>query len=1002
MRIFIFQNLLNMKKPLLTLLAAIPLFSIAQPGITSLLSNASKATLQQVQQPQTVPQGTGEATNEMNERLRQESLHFTENKGQVTDIDGKPSPDILFTAHSRGVKLFITATGIFYQFNRIFEKKKNESEKETRHSKFDTPEVDSTQLYRLDMQLIGANKHPQILKEGEGRDYENYYVAHCPNGILGVKNYGRIIFKNVYPDIDWVLYSKDGTMEYDFLVHPGADIKHITMQYTGASNLQVEASGGLKITTPLGTVQEHAPVSLQGSKEIQSRFRVKNNTVGFEVNGWDEKEELRIDPSVDWATYYGGTSSDFGYSTAIDGSGNVYLAGTTFGSAGLGYNGFHNLTNGSWEAILVKFDAAGARIWATYYGGNSFEEGFSCATDVSGNIYLAGTTGSDTGVASTGFQNTYGGGSDGFLVKFNSNGARLWGTYYGGTGGEEGYCCATDITGNVYVTGRTSSATGIASGGFQNTYGNGQDAFIVKFNSNGARLWASYYGASGEEIGNSCAADASGNIYLAGTTTSTTGIASGGVQNAFGGYRDGFLVKFSSSGARLWATYYGGTATEEGYSCTTDVLGNVYLAGSTASVSAIASGGFQNVHGGGYNDGFVAKFNSSGARQWATYFGGAGHDEIFCCATDEAGYLYIAGETYSANGIAYAGFQNAFIGVPSNYSDAFFARFKSSGARVWATYYGGGLKDIGNSCTPDALGSVYFAGTTNSTTNIASGGVQNINGGNQDFFLAHVIDCTSKKPTITSNVPITTDLCLEDTIVLTSSPAPAYYWSNNSNTRSITVKAVTDKYSVVTENSEGCTNISNKILVSFIPCNPPKHLNAKAKSSQSAKLNWHAVNCGLSYKVQYRKKGVFAPWERATTSDTVILLTGLSPNTIYEWEIATKCQDDLDLKSEYAEGPDFTTPSAITQQDNNMQSPATVSKATLFPNPTTGNATLFLSGNGGKTQVVITDISGKIIWQSSQTTERSMVVPSQNFAPGIYMINIKGNQQTGTLKLVKE
>jgi hypothetical protein len=90
----------------------------------------------------------------------------------------------------------------------------------------------------------------------------------------------------------------------------------------------------------------------------------------------------------------------------------------------------------------------------------------------------------------------------------NSNGTRLWATYYGGSSLDWGWACASDLTGNVYLTGDTRGSSGLAINGHQNAFGGGvDDAILVKFNSNGTRLWASYYGGSGEDYGTSCAVD---------------------------------------------------------------------------------------------------------------------------------------------------------------------------------------------------------------------------------------------------------------------------------------------------------------------------------------------------------------------------------------------------------------------------------------------------------------------------------------------------------------
>ncbi len=491
-------------------------------GMASLLKNAPTAALQNMQQSQVQQQAQAPSAEKMTNQLAQQGICFTENKGQVADLTGKLRPDILFTAHGSGVKLFVTSDGIYYQFSRAFEKKKDVKNKMP--TKFDMPEVDSTQFYRLDMKLIGANKPTQIIKEGEGSDYEDFYLAHCPNGLLGVKNYNRITFKNVYPNIDWVVYltpspspQVERGVEYDFLVHPGADINAIKLKYGGAVNMKLDEDSSLKVSTPLGTVQEHAPLTLQNNSEIKSGFVVKDNTIGFDVKDWDGKSELRIDPSIVWATYYGGTDIDYGLSCAVDGSDNIYLAGGTASTTGITSGGFQNIFGGYYDAFLVKFSAAGARLWATYYGGIGQDIANSCAVDGSGNVYLAGETLSATGIASGGFQNTKAGSGDAFLVKFSPAGARLWATYYGGTGYDEGFSCVTDGSANVYLVGYTASTTGIASGGFQNAFGGGTyDAFLVKFSAAGARLWATYYGGGSTDYGYSCAVDGSGNIYLGG------------------------------------------------------------------------------------------------------------------------------------------------------------------------------------------------------------------------------------------------------------------------------------------------------------------------------------------------------------------------------------------------------------------------------------------------------------------------------------------------------
>jgi hypothetical protein len=388
-----------------------------------------------------------------------------------------------------------------------------------------------------------------------------------------------------------------------------------------------------------------------------------------------------------WATYYGGTGDEMPFfggkiGLAVDSSGNVYLGGLSNSPNAIASAGsFQSANGGFYDAYVAKFSPTGARLWATYYGGTASDFGYGVAVDKNQNVYLTGSTGS-AGLAFNGFQNILNGTGDAFLVKFNPSGNRIWATYYGGPSGDEGYSVTTDSFGNVYLAGSTFSASGISYGGFQNTFGGGQyDAFIVKFDSTGARLWATYYGGTGDEIypfsGDlEVVCDISDNVYLSGMTSSTSAIAS---SNAFqtnhgGGTYDVFLVKFNSAGYRLWATYYGGADDDKAYHVATDTAGTVFIAGQTVSTSGIASGGFQNAHGGGTYDAFLVKFNSAGFRLCATYFGGNDYEDANGMVVDYSGDVYICGGTATTAGIGSGGFQNFFGG---GQSDAYVAKFTS-------------------------------------------------------------------------------------------------------------------------------------------------------------------------------------------------------------------------------------------------------------------------------------------------------------------------------------
>ncbi|TAL60887.1 MAG: hypothetical protein EPN85_06200, partial [Bacteroidetes bacterium] len=547
-------------------------------------------------------------------------------------------------------------------------------------------------------------------------------------------------------------------------------------------------------------------------------------------------------PIRNWGTYYGGAGHDAATSVIVDGNGNVYLAGYTESLTDISTAGSQQPTHGGGglDAFLVKFNSAGVRQWATYYGGPGEEGGInhgeisqSLAVDASGNIYLAGTTKSVTNISTSGsHQPAYGGGnSDAFLAKFSTSGGLLWGTYYGGAGNEFANSIAVDGSGDVYLGGSTDSPTAISTAGsHQPAFGGGfKDAFVVKFSSSGIRQWATYYGGAGEDYGRSLAADASGNVYLAGYTsymTSNTTIAtSGSHQPTHGGaYFDAYLVKFSSSGIRLWATYYGGSdGGDGGSSVAVDGNQNVYLSGNTESTAAISTlGNHQPAHGGGVYDAFLVKFSASGVRQWATYYGGTVEDHGNSVATDASGNVYLGGNTSSTNAISTPGSHQPTYGG-GNF-DAFVAKFSASGVLQWGTYYGGVGYDVGNSVAVNGCGQVYLAGGTSfsdkgistpgSHQPVAAGGALDPSKVG-DVFLAQFDGCASSISVATTGADICPGYCATVSANISGGNSPfTYSWNpSGQTTASIVVcPSSTTAYSVTITDASGATAVDTALV----------------------------------------------------------------------------------------------------------------------------------------------------------------------------------------------
>jgi hypothetical protein len=394
-----------------------------------------------------------------------------------------------------------------------------------------------------------------------------------------------------------------------------------------------------------------------------------------------------------WATYYGGSGTESANAITIDPQGAVYLAGTTNSTnlPGVTYITVKIGNASETAAFLSKFSNGGQCLWATYYGGDN-TSGRSVATDAAGNVYLAGDTHQiimDIENAPAGHDRSYSNpqisfNPDAFLVKFNSSGTtRLWATYYGGEYDEFGYAVAVDQQNNVYLAGSTSTAVGdqhadiSTSGAFQAIQGGGTDAFIVKFSETGNRIWGTYFGGTGTDEIRSIDLDMAGNLYVGGNTNSSSGLATAGAfQTVKGLYYDAFVAKFTSSGSRLWASYFGGNGGtsdikggDELYSITLDNNSNIFLAGRTNS-PGLSLNGFQNTISTNF-DAFVAMVKSEGdALRWSSYFGGVNNDFGHSVAVNSTG-IYMAGSTATTT-LSTPGTVQPVYGGPG--SDAFLVK----------------------------------------------------------------------------------------------------------------------------------------------------------------------------------------------------------------------------------------------------------------------------------------------------------------------------------------
>ena len=440
-------------------------------------------------------------------------------------------------------------------------------------------------------------------------------------------------------------------------------------------------------------------------------------------------------PSWVWAKSSGGTSYDSGNSVATDANGNIYVVGS-FDSYSITF-GTIILTNaggagGNADIFVVKYDINGNVLWAKSAGGSGYDVANSITVDTLGNVIILGDFSSSTitfggiTLANAGSSTT-----DIFIVKYNTNGNVIWAKSAGGTSADNSSNVATDVAGNIYITGYFYSPTITFGTTTLTNAGSGtSDIFIVKYDTNGNIIWAKRVVGISQDIPSSVTTDALGNILIAGQFSSST-ITFGGITlsnaGAGGGYSSAFIVKYDASGTALWAKSAGGSNGNSGASSIiVDISGNIYVGGAFNS-SSITFGTTTLINAGG-NDIFIVKYNANGAVLRAEREGGSGYEGASSLSTDASGNIFVAG-VFTSSSISFGA--NNLINTGG--SNIFIVKYDSTGIAKWAKSSDGNC-DL-YSLKVDATCNIYITGSFDSDTlNFASSRL--INTGSADVFLS--------------------------------------------------------------------------------------------------------------------------------------------------------------------------------------------------------------------------------------------------------------------------
>ncbi len=525
--------------------------------------------------------------------------------------------------------------------------------------------------HAFEINFINPSPQKTWVSGKQASQYFNYYLGNDPkswkSGVLAFEN---IQCKNLWNGIDLNYYTKNGDLKYDLLVSPGADVKHIQLEYEGVEEIRIR-NGKLMISTSVGDIEELEPIAYQliagELKSIKCAYKLTGKRLSFSL-GKDYNPEFRlvIDPQIIFSTYSGSTGDNWGATATYDSLGCAYLGGINFATG-------YPTTLGAYQAAyaakvditITKFNPTGSTaLYSTYLGGSFTEIPFSMVVDNQDNLIVLGSTGSSDFPTSTGaYDASFNGGSsvsfwtgfngqplglfpngvDFFVSKFSSSGSQLLAsTLLGGTG-NDGLNQAnglkhnygdtfrgeviTDQSDNIYVVGSTTSGDLPVVNGWQSIPGGGQDACFFKLNSLlSSLLCCSYFGGSNDDSGYGMQLGPNASLYFCGGTTSSTIPGNTTLNNQSSGGVDGYVARVNSSGGnQINFTFLGTADYDQCYFVQIDNSGDVIVLGQTSGTYPIIEQPGQSIYSVANGSLFFHKLsNNLSQTRWSTRFGTSG------------------------------------------------------------------------------------------------------------------------------------------------------------------------------------------------------------------------------------------------------------------------------------------------------------------------------------------------------------------------------------------
>jgi hypothetical protein len=331
-----------------------------------------------------------------------------------------------------------------------------------------------------------------------------------------------------------------------------------------------------------------------------------------------------------WTRQFGSAERDLAKGVAVDGAGNAWVVGETFGSLP------GQRSHGGWDAFVRMYDPAGNEVWTHQFGGGGGERAAGVAFDGTGHAYVVG----GTRAALPG--QTTAGDYDAFIRQYDLTGNELWTRQFGSPAEDYALAITLDPTGNPVLAGETGGLlAGAAAAG-------SLDAFVRKYDPAGNVLWTRQFGTPRDDFALGAAVTPAGDVFVVGTTQGTLP----GQRSA--GDSDAYVATFSASGGERRARQFGSKGADDGEAIVLDGFGQLFVAGR-------AGGALPGQASAGEADGFVMAVGPMADTLWTRQFGGPADDYVAGLAVADGG-LYAAGGTLGAiSGERTAGERDGFV-----------------------------------------------------------------------------------------------------------------------------------------------------------------------------------------------------------------------------------------------------------------------------------------------------------------------------------------------------